>query len=186
MKTLYASAIILCLALTSCSIPKSYFTVATREKVESKNISVDQLQFYIDRDVELRRELTSGDVEVTSGKIKFENGKYIHIILLKKFTPGVCTKIEDKKLEISFESGDGKSLGFGVEGKTTPETNYQLFAQEWLTPKNSPQTTIGKITYDNKVYYIQPNGTAARLMIKKSVIDKMKVKKRVMKGRKVK
>ena len=185
MKKLSTAAIILLLALSSCSVPKSYFTVATREKVESKNISLDKLQFYIDRDVELRRELSSGEVKVSSGKIKFENGKYVHIILLRKYTPGVCTKIDDDKLDISFETGDGKFLTFGVAGKVGPETNYQLFAQEWMTLKNSPQSNIGKVTYDNQTYYIQPEGTAARLMIKKSVIDKMQVKKRVMKGRKV-
>lgn len=167
-------------ALASCSGPKSYFTVGVRAKVESKSIVLSKLQFYVDRDVELRRELSSTDAKVTSGKVEFENGKYIHIILLKKYTPGVCTNYYDGKVDISFELGDGKYLTFGVSNGANSETIYQIFAQEWINSEN-----IGKVIYDDKTYYIQPNGVDASLMIKKSVVDKLEIKKRVMTGRKL-
>jgi hypothetical protein len=185
MNTIKASLFLLILTLAGCGVPKSYFTVGVRTKVESASVAIDQLQFYNDRSVELRRELNSGETKVTSGKVKFENGKYIHIILLKKFTPGVCTSAADGRLDISFEMGDGKSLMFGVPPGSSQETVYQILANEWIRRPNAAQREMGKITYDNATYFIQSNGILARLMIKKSVVNKFAVEKRVMKGRKI-
>jgi hypothetical protein len=187
MNTFRASLFFLVLALvmTGCGVPKSYFTVGVRSKVEKAGIQIDQLQFYVDRDVELRRELSSGETKVTSGKIKVEQGKYIHIILLKKFTPGVCTGTSDGRMDVSFEMGDGKSLIFGVAPNATPDVVYQIFANEWVKSPNHGNRDMGKITYDGETYYLQANGILARLMIKKSVTDKFEVERRVMKGRKI-
>lgn len=177
MKTISKLTLLLLIALTACSGPKSYFTQDIRKKIEGRNATVEQLQYYVDRDVELRRELTSGKVDVSSGKVIFENGKYLHIILLKKNTPGVCISSTDKSMDVSFEMGDGKNLQFAVP-KNGKSENYQICALEWVN-------NAGKITYDGETYYIQPGGSGASLMIKKSVIGKWEVKKRKMKGRKI-
>ena len=169
----------------SCSTPKSYFTAELRNKVESNSISLEKLQYYIDRDVELRAELTSTEAKVTSGKIKIENGKYIHIIKLKKFTEGVCTKINDHSIEVSFETGDGKSIEFGVVRGAKQYETYRLFPTKWLKQSTYPMSDVAIIKYDGKMYQIQADGPAAKLMIKKSVTDKFETKKRTMKGRKV-
>src|SRR5271170_6103036 len=95
------------LGLTSCS-SRSYFTVGIRKQVENNSISVEKLQYFVDRTVELRRVLASGDPKVASGKVKLENGRYVNIILLKKNTPGICLKFEDSHVEIAFEKGSGK------------------------------------------------------------------------------
>ena len=173
------------LILVSCStIPKSYFTPEVRTRVESKAISLTQLQYYIDRDVELRRELATGETKVVSGKIKFENGKYLNIIRLKKFTEGVCTSVNNgNTLQVSFETGDGKSLKFGVRPNAGPEKAYQIVSNELV--KDNSYVIAGKVEYEGQTYMIQPNGMAARLMIQKSVVDKTDVKQRTMKGRKV-
>jgi hypothetical protein len=173
------------LFLVSCGSQKSYFTVAVRDRLEENSVPLNQLQFYVDRDVELRRELTSGNIQVSSGKVKFENGKYIHIILLKRNTPGICTTSKDNKLDISFETGDGKFLTFGVATNAAPEAGYQIFAREWINSGKGSGNEFGKIMYDNQEYYIQPGGAKAKIMIRKSVVAKFEVKKRVMKGRKV-
>ena len=76
MKFLSTLSVILVVALSSCSTSqKSYFSVETRKRVEEVAIPVEKLQFYVDKDVELRRELTARDAKVTSGKVIFENGK---------------------------------------------------------------------------------------------------------------
>jgi hypothetical protein len=143
------------------------------------NVSPDKLQYYVDRDVELRRVLESGDATVTSGKVKFENGKYVHIILLKKNTPGVCVSSKESSwMSISFEEGDGKNINFGIPRDGNEYAGYTIYAQKW-------NNNYGEITYDGKTYYIQPSGSLAVLLIKKSVVDRMEVDKRVMKGRKI-
>src|SRR6187402_2250685 len=115
MKTTITLSVITMLALSSCStLQRSYFTVDTRRRVEEIAIPVEKLQFYVDKDVELKRELAARDAKVTSGKVVFENGKYVNIVILKAGTQGVCTMALNNTLEISFETGENKNLRFGV------------------------------------------------------------------------
>jgi hypothetical protein len=175
-------AITFAIGLSSC-MPTSYFTTDIKNRILADSVSLDKLQFYVDRDVELRREVSSGNMQVTSGKVVFQNGKYIHIIKLKRLTPGICSKVHNNSMEINFEVGDGKTLTFGVTGVASPTEVYRLFANEWI---NVDGGKVGKITYDKQVYYIQPGGEGARLMIKKSVIDNLKVDSKTMSGVKIK
>lgn len=175
--------LIVFIGLSSCSTPKSYFTADTRNKVEEKSIPLEKLQFYIDKDVELKRELSSREATVHSGKVKIENGKYVNIILLKKGTLGVCTGSNKNSLDIAFESGEGKSLSFGVTTRPAANTVYSLSAEKWLNPYHSPE--VGKITYDGEVYFMRFTGSRPKLMIQKTANDKYEVNKRVMSGRQI-
>ncbi|MEO8768816.1 MAG: hypothetical protein ABI402_01985 [Ferruginibacter sp.] len=184
MKIIHTLAVVFIISLASCSSSSKYFfTVDTRNKVEQKSIPIDQLQYYINKDVELRRELSSGDTKVSSGKIIRENGKYINIILLKAGTPGVCTQTHPNSLDIAFENGDGKNITFAVPGSTNANAVYTLSPEQWISNYNSPQ--IGKVTYDGQVYFMRFNGERPKLMIKKLETDKFEVDKRTMSGRKL-
>jgi hypothetical protein len=190
MKITATLSIISLLALSACStLQRSYFTVDTRRRVEERAIPVEKLQFYIDKDVELRRELAARDAKVNSGKVIFENGKYVNIILLKAGTLGVCTQKLDNSLEISFESGDNKNIRFGVPERAPSNMTYSLYADQWISNPNSFNpaniSQVGKIAYDGEVYYMHFNGERPRLMIQKTARDKYEVNKRVMSGRKV-
>ena len=176
--------IIVLLGLAACSTPKSYFTADTRNKVEEKGIPLNKLQFYIDKDVELRRELNSRDATVRSGKVKVENGKYINIILLKKGTQGVCTGKNSNSLDIAFESGETKNLVFGLPSHPFSNNVYSLDAEKWLNPFKGPE--IGKITYDGDVYFMRFTGARPKLMVKMTSKEKFELDKRVMSGRKIK
>ena len=171
-----AVPVILVVVLSACGTSKSYFTTEVRSRVEKSSVSVQQLQFYIDRDVELRREVSYKDTKVTSGKVKLVNGKYVNIIKLKKNTPGVCTGFYTGSLNIAFEKGDGEYLTFGLPENAEYTNVYQIVGQPWT---NGQQ----KVFYEGNAYYIQPGGTGAKLLINKSVIDNTGVKARTMKGR---
>ena len=175
--------IMLVVFLTSCSSSKSYFTADTRNKIEQSSIPIEKLQFYIDKDVELRRELASGDATVKSGKVAFENGKYVNIILLKKGTSGVCTGVYKNSLDVSFESGENSSLVFSASNGRNANGSYRLDAEKWIKPYNSAE--VGRVTYDGGVYFMRFSGPRPKLMIKKTSNDKYEVNKRVMSGRKV-
>ena len=190
MKIITTLSIISLIALSSCStLQRSYFTVDTRKRVEERAIPVEKLQFYVDKDVELRRELSARDAKVNSGKVVFENGKYVNIIILRAGTLGVCTQKLNNSLEVSFESGDNKNIRFAVPERATSNTVYSLFADQWVSSPNtfnpSNISQVGKIVYDGEVYYMRFNGERPRLMIQKSARDKYEVNKRVMTGRKV-
>jgi hypothetical protein len=189
MKSIITLTIISGLALSSCStLQKSYFTVDTRRRVEEKAIPVEKLQFYIDKDVELKRELAARDAKVTSGKVVFENGKYVNIVYLKAGTEGVCTMALNNVLEISFENGDNKNIRFAVPERASSAAVYTLFADQWVNSYNAYNPNVvqtGKIVYDGDIYYMRFTGERPRLMIQKTAKDKYQVNKRVMSGRKV-
>lgn len=166
------------IAFASCSTPKTYFSSSVRSQVEKSAIPLEKLQYYVDRDVEIRREVASSSAKVTSGVVKLENGKYVNIVTLKKNTPGVCTKTYPDKIDISFEMGDGKYLTFGRLKTNDVYAAYTLYANSWLN-------NLGEINYDGQRYYILPQGSEAKLMIKKNVLHTIKVDKREMNGRKV-
>ena len=183
MKIIKWSTFLCIVFISACSTPKSYFTTETRNQVEQKAINVDRLQYYIDKDVELRRELSSGDATVKSGKVIIENGKYINIIQLKKGTAGVCTNIKSNALDIAFESGDDKSLRFTAARRAGTNAVYSLDADKWLKPYKASE--VGQVTYDGDIYFIRFSGNRPKLMIKKTANDKYEVDKRVMSGRKL-
>jgi hypothetical protein len=172
-----SGALVFIVLLSSCAAHKSYFTSDVRARLERNHISPEKLQFYIDRNVELRREVASRDAHVTDGKIRLVNGKYVNIIKLKKGTPGVCTGFYTNSLNISFENGPGQYLGFGVPDYGSNNI-YAVMAQNWING-------TGKVMYEGNTYFIQPGGVEARLLIDKSIIDKFDVKSRTMHGRKV-
>lgn len=176
MRKHFITQLIFLLLVSGCA-PKVYFTNDIRSRIENANIPLTELQYYNDRKVTLKRQLTSGTTEVKSGKVKLENGMYIHYIFLNPKTPGICKQIYDNKLGIAFESGSRNILAFGQseEGSSDP---YQIFAIEWVNG-------IGRINYEGKDYYIQPEGGNAKLMIRKSVLNKIDVDKRRMKGLKI-
>jgi hypothetical protein len=166
------------LFLASCSTPKTYFNSNVRTQVENSSIPISKVQFYVDRDVEIRREVSSSTAKVSSGVVKLENGKYVNIVTLKKNTPGVCTHTFPDKVDISFEVGDGKFLTFGKLKNRDANAPYTLYANSWLND-------LGEINYDGKQYYILPEGSEAKLMIKKNVLRTVKVDKHEMNGRKI-
>src|SRR5574343_1949028 len=86
------SVIALGLSISSCS-RKISFNTDVRNRVASTNTPLTKLQYYVDRTVELKRVITTGDTKVSSGTIKVENGKSIQIIKLKRNTPGICTSV---------------------------------------------------------------------------------------------
>jgi hypothetical protein len=168
-------AFFLVAVFTSCSSSKTYFSTQIRQKVEGTGTQLTQLQYYIDRDVELSREIQKGETKVTSGEVRFENGKNLNIITLKKNTPGVCTKVLPDKVLISFEIGDDKFLTFGKTKYATDSDPYKILANSWIGD-------YGSITYEGKSYFIH-SGTEASIMIKTSELNKFEVNKRKMKGR---
>jgi hypothetical protein len=168
----------LLIVLASCSTEKTYFTGDMKSELQSSSIPISKVQFYVDRDVELRRELNSGKTTVTSGKVVLENGKYMQIVLLKRNTPGVCIQSLDHSVHICFENGTGKYLEFGQGSSSTHEDPYLIFARSW-------NSGYGTITYDSLDFHIEPDGGYAGLMINKSVSNKLEVEKRTMKGMKV-
>jgi hypothetical protein len=62
------------------------------------------LQFFVSRDIVLRREVDTSEHRVTSDHVyRFVDGKLVEEIRVPAGTPGVVTKVEPNRLLVSFE-----------------------------------------------------------------------------------
>ena len=178
-KHYYLAIISSALILASCGNAKTYFTPAIRDRVQANSVPLTSIQYYVDRDIVLKRELEKGETKVTAGTVKFENGHYVNIIILKKGTPGVCTMASNpNKISISFETGSGNYINFGRTKMGTDDDPYRVLANSWVSD-------YGIVTYEGKSYHIESAGTEASIMIKTKWLTTNKVEKRQMKGRTV-
>ncbi|MBS1666586.1 MAG: hypothetical protein JST58_04345 [Bacteroidetes bacterium] len=172
--------------LASCSSSRKAsrdfvpFTKELKERLERDNIDIKQVQFYVDQKLILSRYLTDEKAQVTLGKVRLENGKYINEVIINPYTPGVCEEIENGNLMISFEKGSS-NLGFGLGSNYTAH-QYVLYGYDW-------RNGTAVVNFDNNKFRARcgtcTDVAMARLMIKKNVIDKSDKKTRVLEGRKV-
>lgn len=176
----YFTLICVALMFTFSSCNRMLLDVPTKQKIENAGISINQVQFYNSEEIVLSRQLKNEDLKVVSGKVRFENGKYIEEIKIRRNTPGVCDISDDKALRVSFEDGSGKSLVFLIDA-TRQGDYFKIGAKEWVMRNNSK---IGKVEYQNKMYNLV-RGRNSRLMINKSVLNKMKRNTRIAKGKKL-
>ena len=180
-------SVILCfigpILLFSCSSSRKNFVPFTRDlqsKLEKENIDLRQVQFYIDQKLILSRNLGDQKVEVKSGVVKPENGKYTNDVIIPAFTPGICNNTDNNRLMISFEKGNN-DLAFGP-GSGYTFNQFVLYGSEW---KNG----TAAVTYDSNKFRARcgtcSDVASATLVIRKSELDKMEKKSRTLKGRTV-
>lgn len=172
-KLIIAFFVVNTILLSGCS-RNILFTHAMRQKIHQDGLDIKEVQFYNSRKFVLQRNLSYEETKIAQGEIRFENGKFIELIEIKKNTPGICESDDSKSLDISFEQGENRKLKFIVN----PKTNYQITALEW-------KDKFGKVNYDTLTYYIAPGGDKTLLKVRKDYIYKIDKKHRVAPGRKV-
>ena len=163
--------------LSSCKNLVPY-TDAMKKKYNWSDEQVKRIQFYVSHDIILHRELSQGSTDIVQGKIRTINGRKVDEILIREGTPGILTEIpKQNKMLVSFEVSDDHYLSFGVNPNVGEK--YVLLASEW-------NNGMGKIHYSDKEYYTDPDSKYAFLLVDMRKIQKMDIKQRVAKGRKVK
>jgi hypothetical protein len=188
MKTILSSVLIAGLIgiLSGCSssrkMSRDYvpFTSQLKQRLERDSIDIRKVQFYIDQKLILSRYLDDEKAQVTSGKVRLENGKYINEVIVPPFTPGVCEQIQNGNLMISFEKGSS-DMGFGLGSGYTTNT-YVLYGYDW-------RNGTAVVNFDNKKFRVRcatcTDVAMTRLLIKKNVVDKVEKKTHVLSGNKV-
>ncbi len=173
------------LFLSSCSMNRMFLTVDTKKKIENAGVDLVQVQFYNSTEIVLARQLKKEEVSVAEGKVRIENGKHIEEIIIPANTPGICELHNEKTLKISFDIGEGKSIPFLVErkGDMVVEGSYfKIGAKKWV--KTSRGRRVGKVDYEGKIYNLV-RGADSRLMIDKSILNRVKRDTHVARGRKL-
>jgi len=171
--------------LSSCSINRMYLTVDTKQQIEKAGVDIKQVQFYNSEEILLARQLNKGELKVAEGKVRIENGQSIEEIIIPANTPGICELNDEKTLKVSFDKGDGKSIPFLVERKgdiVTSGSYFKIGAKQWVRTSRGEQ--VGKVDYQGQIYNLV-RGANSRLMIDKSVMNKVDRNTHVAKGRKL-
>jgi hypothetical protein len=157
------------------------FTRDLKQKLEKENIDLKQVQFYVDQKLILSRNLGDQKIEVHSGMVKLENGKFINEVIVPAFTPGICENVENDKLMVSFDEKGSNNLAFGP-GSGYTFNEYVLYGTEW-------RNGTASVTFDSNKFRARcgtcSDVASATLVVRKSEIDKIDRKIRTLKGRTV-
>lgn len=171
---LFCFAIVL--TLSSCAgSRKVAFTQEIRNKLETQNIDLSKLQYYVDGDIVLAREVSSENAKIEKGELVFRNGKYYETITLKRNTPGVCTAVYPNRLSVSFDENNVGFLPFVQAANNT----YQILNNDIYNTNSSV------IWYNGTQYILNYFNNPPTLLIKKSVINKTNNESKIMRGRKL-
>ena len=156
------------------------FTQELKARIERNNIDLSKVQFYLDEKLVLTREIGVEKAEVSHGVVKLENGKYIHEVIIPAFTPGVCERTANDGVYISFEK-ENNYLKFG-RGANLSSNYFTLYGRNWLNGTS-------EVTYDGQVFRVScascTHAGNAKLVIKKSQLDKWNKTTKVVEGRRV-
>lgn len=177
--------IIAAASLSSCSTNRMLFTVDTKKQVEGANIQLTKVQFYNSEEIILVRQLSKEDIGVDKGRIKIQNGRQVEEIIIPRNTPGICELYDERTIKISFEKGKDNAIAFLVDrrnGIVTEGSHFKIAAREWVNTDRGGR--IGKIDYQGKVYDLV-RGFNSRLLIDKSILNKMERDTKIVKGRKL-
>ena len=166
------------LLATSCASKLTPFTKSMQDDFGWQSEDLQRIQFYLSKDIELRRQLTAGSSEIVSGKIRIENGREVEVITIPQGTPGVFLfSPKADRFAVSFEDGpEDQYLMFGPNPKVS--NRFVLLASDW--ERNS-----GKVRYAGKSYRVSSDDAYAGLLVDLRKITKTQRQSRVAQGRKV-
>lgn len=162
------------------TIDKSQFVAFSRElqmKLQAYNVDTKRVQFYIDSKMILTKNMDSTKAEVSSGTVKFTNGKKINEIIIPAYTPGIVESADLNGIRVSFENGNS-FLFVPAEG----DDRYVLAGNNW------DNGTV-EVPYDKGLYRASagPTGNVAdvKLVVKLADVNMNDKKTRTLPGRKI-
>lgn len=176
--TRFLSIITLIGVVSSCSPELRPFTSNLLKEGEWSDNDLKKIQFYLSNDLVISRALTDGTSEITSGSIKMVKGEKVEEVRIPQGTPGVFLFRSDKDhFAIGFDgASDKRYLMFGPNPKQRGA--YVLLASEWKDRQ-------GKVRFDDKFYFTNPDGAWANLMVDLRKIKKVEVTSNTVRGRRV-
>ncbi len=155
----------------------SYFTEDLNERYRWTEDELKKIQFYVSQDIVMKREVSGGDREVVSGKIKIEDGRQIEEVVIRKGTPGAYLfSPKENRFAIGFEESNDRYLVFGPSPKYSDR--FVLMASDW-------DRRSGDVSYDNKTWRVSSDNAYAALLVDLRKMNKVDKDTRVAKGRKV-
>jgi hypothetical protein len=85
----FLSIFIIVSTLTACGPELRPFSTKLLNEGGWRDNDLKKIQFYVSEDVVIRRKITDGSSEITSGTIKMVKGVRVEEVRIKRGTPGV-------------------------------------------------------------------------------------------------
>jgi hypothetical protein len=169
---------LLAISTISCSPELRPFTANVLQEGGWSDADLQKIQFYLSDDIVIRRALSEGTSEITSGTIKIVKGEKVEEVRIKKGTPGTFLfRAGKNNFAIGFDATtDKRYLMFGANPKR--HGSYVLLASEW-------KDRLGKVRYDERFYFAEEESAWASLLVDLKKIQKTEVSSRTERGRKV-
>lgn len=161
------------LMLSACSPQLSPFTERLNDEFNWSEEELQQIQFYVSKDIILQRNFNRGESTISGGKIRVINGREVEEVIIQRGTPGVLMfSPKEDRFAVSFEGE--KYLMFGPNPRQGGK--YVLLAKDW-------KRSSGQVTYDGRTYRADASAAYASLMVDLKKLRKVSYKSRKAKGR---
>lgn len=156
------------------------FTKELYNRLRGYNIDIKKVQFFVDQQLVLDRFVDQSSAEVTSGVVKFINGRYVNEIIIPKYTPCTVESEDMDGFRVTFESGSANFFKF-INNRYSPEF-YVFSGTNW-------KDGTADVIYDKLTYRVNcgscSSAADARLVVKQSDIDNTEKKTKILKGSRV-
>jgi hypothetical protein len=162
------------LLFSSCTAYLTPYTSATQSQTNFGEEQLKKVQFYLEGDITLYRDVSNSETEITSGEIKMVDGKKVEQIVIKSGTPGIIIKAENRDTFLVSFDADGSYLRFGVN--TDYVGKYTMMAKKW-------EGRIGIVDYAGKEYKSTPESIYAYLSVNMEKINNTTVNSKEAGGR---
>lgn len=155
------------------------FTRDLFNRIRAYNIDVRRVQFFIDQKLVLTRNMDQYKAEVTSGVIKFMNGKYINEIIIPANAPCICDSVDTDGLRVSFDRS-GNQFKF-INNKYSPDffifsgTNWKDGGCDVMFDKSVYRANCGTCN----------SAADIKLLVRQSDIDNTQKKTKILGGRRI-
>lgn len=156
--------------MASCA-SKVFFNEDARMKLEKREIGLDELQFYNDKEMLLRRKTTSRQIAADGGVVSKTEGLRVQDLRIRRATACRVDSVAPNAIYIRFELGEGQVLKF----YKNQFGYYQVWADRWYAGR-------GNIVYGGKDYVVERIGNDCLLMVKNSQKFRDVTQKKTAKG----
>lgn len=166
----FLGLLLIVFAFAACK-PKLLFSEEERLKLTEREVPIETIQFYNDKEIILRRKMNSSDLSVTGGVIKTVDGRQVEEIKIPRYTPCIADSFVEGRFYVRFERDDDRQLRFYKNSYSM----YQIDAERWIAGK-------GKVEYAGKIFFIENAGNDALLVVRKSKLYDQSTDRNFAKG----
>lgn len=163
--------------MSSCAPRLLPFTQELYDRYTWNEGDLRKIQFYLSKEVTLKRSVARGESTIINGKIEDTRSKLVDQIVIPAKTPGTLVYFpKHNRFGISFDKDVKAYLMFGPNPKSGGK--YVLLAKSWKDRR-------GKITYGDVAYTADLGASFAHLLVNIKSAHKVGVKQDVAGGRRV-